>query len=165
MFFRRSTECRGPTLEHDRHHCSPTVHSVDQSFSSTSREIGAASHCLPRKFSSSSSQITSILSTINTNQQPLSVRWLSVGCWRPPATQDSARSSVHRVMHHVRGRAAPRRLVLRVLRAYVYIRERVCSLDVYARACKLDVYSRIRGSVFPPVYVCLARLLRVRARK
>lgn len=132
MFSRRSTECRGPTLGHNRHHCSPpTVHSVDQSFSSRSRKIGAGSHCLPRKFSSSSSQITSTLSTINTNRQPLSVRWLSVGFWRPAATQDSAQSSVH----HVRGRAAPRRLVLRVLRAYVYIRERVCAFLGRVRTC------------------------------
>lgn len=64
VFSKTETECRGPTLGHDRHRCSPpTVHSVDQSVSSRSRKIGAGSHCLPRKFSSSSSQITSTLST------------------------------------------------------------------------------------------------------
>jgi len=142
MFSRRSAA--GPTFPDTAYAIATTVvpftvHPADRSFFLflREREMMRSSGVITlssAKAASSSSEVTK--STISTTNNHC-VRPLAV-C-RPLATADDsrlrARSSLHDFVHHVRGRVAPRRLVLRVLRVYVYIRERVSAFLGPVRTC------------------------------
>jgi hypothetical protein len=147
MFSRRAAECRGPTLGHQRKQPSASttvvVHLVGSSRSPSDRSHEGIARCLRNRFArhhivfresflvaiASHWFVGSIGTTSSSHCSPS-----TVGSRCRPRLR--ARSSVHgRSVHHVRGRAAPRRLVLRVLRTRVYIRERVCASLGRVRTC------------------------------
>jgi len=146
MFSRRAAKCRGPTLGHQRKQPSASttvvVHLVESSRSPSDRSHEGIARGLRNRFARHHIVFRESFLVVIASHVVGSIGTTSSShC--PPSTVDSrrrprlrARSSVHgRSVHHVRGRAAPRRLVLRVLRTRVYIRERVSAFLGRVRTC------------------------------
>jgi len=140
MFSRRTAKCRGATLGQQRKRPSASstvvVHLAESSRSPSDRSHeGIARHC-HIVFRESflvviASHVLSVLSSTTSSHCPPST--VAPRC---EPTRLVARSSVHGPVHgQVRDRAAPRRLVLRVLGTRVYIRERVCAFLGRVRTC------------------------------